>query len=84
MSAGGPLSAEIAAAELRVLERRRFLRERGKAVAAVAHRRLASPVALLSAAAAGWVLGSKSGRGGLLKAFSVLQLALSALSAIKA
>jgi len=41
-------------------------------------------VALLSAAAAGWVLGSKSGRGGLLKAFSVLQLALSALSAIKA
>jgi hypothetical protein len=83
MSAGG-MSSEIAAAELRVLERRRVLRERGRAVAAVAHRRLASPVALLSAAAAGWVLGSRSGRSGLLKAFSVLQLALSALSALKA
>jgi hypothetical protein len=83
MSAGGK-SSEIAAAELRVLERRRALRERGRAVAAVAHRRLASPVALLTAAAAGWVLGSRSGRGGLLKAFSVLQLALSALSALKA
>jgi hypothetical protein len=83
MSAGG-MSSEIAAAELRVLERRRALRGRGRAVAAVAHRRLASPVALLTAAAAGWVLGSRSGRGGLLKAFSVLQLTLSALSALKA
>ena len=84
MSARGPLSAEIAAAELRLLERRRLLRARGTAVALTARRRLASPVALLSAAGAGWVLGSKTGRRGLLKAFSVLQLALGALSAIRA
>ena len=84
MSARGPLSAEIAAAESRVLERRLALRSRGTSIALTARRRLASPVALLSAAGAGWILGSRTGRRGLLKLFSALQLALGALSAIRA
>jgi hypothetical protein len=76
--------AEVAAAEQRIFERRAALRRRGMALALRARRGLASPVALLAAAGAGWMLGSRSGRRGLLKAFSVLQLALAALSAVKA
>jgi hypothetical protein len=78
------LTAQIAAAERRVLERRAALGVRGTALALRARRRLASPVGLLAAAGAGWVLGSRSGRRSLLKVFSLLQLALAALSAVKA
>jgi len=76
--------AEVAAAERRILERRAALRRRGTALALRARRGLASPVALLAAAGAGWVLGSRAGRRGLLKAFSLMQIALAALSAVKA
>jgi hypothetical protein len=79
-----PLSAEVAAAERRVIERRREARLLGISLALHTRRRMASPMALLSAAGAGWVLGSRSGRHSLVKIFSALQLALAALSAVRA
>jgi hypothetical protein len=78
------LNREIAAAE-EMLERRKLLVSlRTKLVAAQARRRLASPMALAAAAAAGFVLATKNGRSGLGKVFGALQLGLAALSAIAA
>lgn len=84
MRSGAQLSAEIAAAELRVQERRWALRVRRTALSRSVRRRLISPVALLAAAGAGLILGSRTGRRGLLKAFPLLKLVFGALSAIKA
>jgi hypothetical protein len=81
---GGPLSAQVAAAEQRVRDRRAGLRRRGTALALRARRGLASPLGLLAATGAGMILGSGQGRRGLLKAFSLFQLALAAWSAAKA
>ncbi len=78
------LGAEIAAAEQRLLERRLLVKLRGKLLAAHARRRLASPVALLAAVGAGFVLASRRGRSGIGKIFGVLQLGLAALSALAA
>jgi hypothetical protein len=74
----------VADAERRLLERRRSVKCQAALLAALARRRLASPVALLAAAGIGYVLASNTARSRLGKAFSVLQLALAALSAIKA
>jgi hypothetical protein len=81
---GRSLSAQVAAAEQRVIERRALLRWRGTALALRARRGLASPVGLLAATGAGMILGSGQGRRALLKAFSLFQLALAAWSAAKA
>jgi hypothetical protein len=81
---GSKLSAQVAAAEQRVRQRRLKLRLRGTALALRARRRLASPVGLLAATGAGLVLGSRGGRRSLLKLFSLLQLALAAFSAARA
>ena len=78
------LADAVADAEERLLERRRQVRRQAVVLAGKARRRLASPVALLAAAGAGFVLGSKAGRRGFGKIFGVLQLALAALSAVKA
>ena len=78
------LGAQIAAAEHQVLERRILVRLRAKALAAHARRRLASPVAILAAAGAGFLLASRRGRSGLGKIFGALQLMLAALSAFAA
>jgi hypothetical protein len=78
------LGAEIATAEHLVLERRILLRLRSRALAAHARRRLASPVALMAAAGAGFLLASRRGRSGIGKIFAALQLGLAALSAFAA
>ncbi len=78
------LNAEIAAAEQRLLERRLLVRLRGKLLAAHARRRLASPVALMAFAGAGFVLASRRGRSGIGRVFAALQLGLAALSALAA
>ena len=78
------LADSVADAERRLLDRRRSARRRAMVLAAHARRRLASPVALLAAAGAGYLLATKTGRSGIGKAFSVLQLALAALTAYKA
>jgi hypothetical protein len=77
-------SSELTAAAQRVQERRATLRRRGTALASRARRAVASPVALLAAAGAGWVLGSPGGRRALLKAYSMARLALAAMSALRA
>jgi hypothetical protein len=78
------LADSVADAERRLLDRRRSVRRKAAALAARARRRLASPVALLAAAGAGYLLATKTGRSRIGKAFSVVQLALAALSAYKA
>jgi hypothetical protein len=78
------LSDEIAAAEQSLLQRRLLVRLRTRMLAARARRRLASPVALLAAAAAGFTLASSRGRSAIAKGFAALQFALAALSAIAA
>lgn len=78
------LALGVADAEQRVRDRRRGVKRQAALLAAQARRRLASPVALLAAAGIGYVLATRTGRSRLGKAFSVLQLALAALSAVKA
>jgi hypothetical protein len=78
------LADSVADAERRLLDRRRSVRRQAAVLAARARRRLASPVALLAAAGAAYLLATKTGRSRIGKAFSVLQLALAALSAYKA
>jgi hypothetical protein len=78
------LSAAVADAEQRLLERRRVVKRQARELAAHARRRLASPVALLAALGAGFLLASRTGRSGIGKAFAVLQLTLAALSALAA
>jgi len=76
--------AAVADAEARLLERRQAVKRRASLLAAHARQRLASPVALLAALGAGFALGSRSGRRGFARLFTVLQFALAALSAVKA
>jgi hypothetical protein len=78
------LSDGVADAERRLLDRRRSVKRQAVALAGHARRRLASPVALLAAAGIGYTLATKTGRSRIGKVFSMLQLALAALSAIKA
>ncbi len=78
------LADGVADAERRLLDRRRSVKRHAVALAAHARRRLASPVVLLAAAGIGYLLATRTGRSRIGKAFSVLQLALTALSAIKA
>ena len=80
---GRSLSALVAAAEQRVRDRRAAVRWRGTALALRGRRAIASPLGLLAATGAGMILGSGQGRRGLLKAFSLLQLALAAWSAAR-
>jgi hypothetical protein len=84
MSRLGDLSREIASAEEMLQQRRLLVSLRTRLVATQARRRLASPVALLAAAGAGFVLGSRKGRSGVVRLFGVLQLGLAALSAAAA
>jgi hypothetical protein len=84
MNERASLAISVADAERRLLDRRRSVKRQTAQLVAHARRRLASPVALLAAAGIGYVLASRTARSRLGKAFSVLQLALAALSAVKA